>query len=83
LFTRLQFSWTEQEYTVWSSVSTIATAVATFSVMPLLSYKMGLHDTIIGIIGAVTGIAATLNTAFATEPWMLYLSKYLPNMFLK
>jgi hypothetical protein len=83
LFTRLKFSWTEQEYTVWTAVASITNSLATFGIMPLLSYKLKFPDSVIGIIGAVTGIAASLNTAFAIKPWILYLSKFIPKMFFE
>ena len=42
--------------------------------MPLLCYKLKLHDTTIGIIGSMSGFVCNLVRTFATHPWMFYLS---------
>lgn len=77
LYTRLKFGWTEQQYTMWSSGTSISTSLVTFSIMPLLSFKLGIHDSIIGIIGSFSGIASSLTNAFASQAWMLYLASVL------
>ena len=72
--TRLKFGWTEQDFTEWVAISSIASSLATLCVMPLLSYKLKLHDSVIGIIGSVFGVAANLVRTFAPYSWMFYLS---------
>ena len=42
--------------------------------MPLLCYKLKLHDTTIGIIGSLSGFACNIVRTFASHPWMFYLS---------
>merc|ERR1719189_1065883 len=51
--TRLEFKWDEQDYTVWVAITSISSSFATLCAMPLLSYKLKLHDSIIGIIGSI------------------------------
>ena len=75
LYTRLMFSWTEKEYTIWSSSTSVARAVMTFSCMPILSLKLQLHDALIGLLGSVLAIAAYLVYAFSYASWMFYLGK--------
>lgn len=48
--------------------------------MPLLSYRLKMHDTLIGIIGAFFGVAANLIRAFAPKAWLLYLSSVVALM---
>ena len=72
--TRLKFGWTEQDFTVWTAVTSISSSFATLAFMPLLSYKLKMHDSVIGIIGSVFGVAANLIRTFAPYPWMFYLS---------
>ena len=71
--TRLKFGWTEQDFTEWVAISSIASSLATLCVMPLLSYKLKLHDSVIGIIGSVFGVASNLVLTFAPYSWMFYL----------
>ena len=72
--TRLKFGWTAQDFTVWVSITSITSSFATLCVMPLLCYKLKLHDTTIGIIGSVSGFACNIIRTFASHPWMFYLS---------
>ena len=75
LFTILKFHWTAQKYTVWVAVTNLATSFATFAAMAVLSYKMKIHDALIGVVGAFFGGVVNLIQAFAIYPWMFYLSK--------
>ena len=75
LFTRLKFDWSEQEFTIWTSLTTVASSLVTFGIIPIVSYKMKLHDALIGTIGSVFGVAKNLIWTFATAAWMMYLGK--------
>jgi len=72
--TRLKFGWDEQDFTVWVAISSMSSSFATLCVMPLLSYKLRLHDATIGIIGSVFGVASNLVRTFAQVSWLFYLS---------
>lgn len=73
LYTRLKFSWTEHEFSRWVSSVAIIRSLATFSIMPILSLKLQVHDALIGLLGSVLAIAGTLVYAFADKWWMMYL----------
>lgn len=73
LFTRLKFNWSEQEFTIWMSLSTVASSLFTFGVIPIVSYKMKLHDALIGTMGAIFGIAKNIIWTLAAYSWMMYL----------
>ena len=73
LYTRLKFNWTEQEYTIWFSIGTLATTLGSITFVPLMSSKLKVHDALIGIVGACSGIAANMVLAFVNKPWQLYL----------
>ena len=51
--------------------------MATFSLMPILSLKLQVHDALIGLLGSVLAIAGTLVYAFADKWWMMYLGGYI------
>ena len=73
LFSRLKFDWSEQEFTIWMSLSTVASSLFTFGVIPIVSYKMKLHDALIGTMGAIFGIGKNVIWTLATSSWMMYL----------
>ena len=73
LFTRLKFDWSEQEYTIWMSLTTVASSAITFVIIPIISYKMKLHDALIGTIGAICGIGKNVIWTLASYSWVMYL----------
>ena len=87
--TRLKFGWDEQDFTVWVSITSIASSFTTFCFMPLLSYNWKLHDTTIGIFGSLFGLLCNLVKTFAYHPWMFYLSSavglisYAPSIIIR
>jgi hypothetical protein len=76
LYTRLKFDWTEKEYTIFSSISTLMATLSTMTFLPLLSLKAKLKDTTIGMMGCVSGLVGNLVLAFAAKWWMLIISKF-------
>eukprot|EP00095_Tigriopus_kingsejongensis_P001548 maker-scaffold424_size175595-snap-gene-0.26 protein:Tk01548 transcript:maker-scaffold424_size175595-snap-gene-0.26-mRNA-1 annotation:"proton-coupled folate transporter-like" len=73
LYTRLKFDWNEQSYSLWTSISATMTSCATVIALPVLSFGLGISDGIIGMFGAVSGIANNILIAFITKDWMMYV----------
>ena len=76
LYTRYLFNWTEQEYTIYMTISSVFTSISSVLLLPLLSYKFKIHDALIGCFGAISGLAACIVLASIDKSWMMYLSKY-------
>ena len=75
LFTRLKLDWDEQYYAVFAAVASGATSLFTFAFITISSYGLNVHDTVIGITGALFGLLGRLTYAFASKTWMMYLGK--------
>ena len=57
LYTQKKFGWTEQEYTVYSSVFMLQGLLHALVILPVLSKKFDFHDSYLGIIGSLSIIA--------------------------
>ena len=75
LYTRLQFDWTEYEYTVYTSIAIVVGTLTNISLIPLLSIKFKLQDTTIGVVATFSGMAQNIVIAFASKWWMMYIGK--------
>lgn len=74
LFTRKQFSWDINTFTVWSIVDTPLSAVGILVIMPLLSYRFGVSDGALGFGGGVFMIFTYVIRATAPFPWVFYVA---------
>nr|XP_045611717.1 proton-coupled folate transporter-like [Procambarus clarkii]XP_045611718.1 proton-coupled folate transporter-like [Procambarus clarkii] len=74
LYTRKKFSWNFQTYSVWSLVDTPLAATGTLVVLPVLSYRWKVGDSLLGFVGAVSMIFNFVLRATAPESWILYLA---------
>ena len=83
LFTRLKLDWDEQYYAVFAAVASGATSLFTFAFITISSYGLNVHDTVIGITGALFGLLGRLTYAFASKTWMMYLGKKNNMVFIK
>ena len=77
LFTMFQLHWNEDTYATFVAASSAATACATLAFMAFMSYKLSLHDNLIGMLGALSKIGAMVTYAFATKTWKMYLGKMI------
>ena len=75
LFTMFQLHWNEDTYATFVAASSAATACTTLAFMAFMSYKLSLHDNLIGMLGALSKIGAMVTYAFATKTWKMYLGK--------
>lgn len=81
LFTMFQLHWNEDTYATFVAASSAATACTTLAFMAFMSYKLSLHDNLIGMLGALSKIGAMVTYAFATKTWKMYLGKLLTHGF--
>lgn len=65
LFTRKMFAWDERKYSQVSSLSMILSTLANLLLLPLLSYKLSVPDSVIGIMASLSCLADALVTALA------------------
>lgn len=65
LFTRKMFSWTEAKYTEVNTGVTVLTSLSSLLVLPLLSYRLGVSDFVIGILASLSFLSASVGTAFS------------------
>ena len=76
-----QLHWNEDTYATFVAASSAATACTTLAFMAFMSYKLSLHDNLIGMLGALSKIGAMVTYAFATKTWKMYLGKLLTHGF--
>jgi len=65
LFTRKMFDWNESQFTKVSTGSTVLQSLCSLFVLPLLSYKLGVSDQIIGLIASLSSLTSILGFAFS------------------
>ena len=68
------YNWDQTLYGYLLAVDYASMGLATCLLMPLLSYKLGLHDTTFVIIGIVTKIVRFLLFAFGHETWLIFVA---------
>ncbi|XP_046742668.1 tetracycline resistance protein, class D-like [Diprion similis] len=73
LFAKARLGWDVAQYSHFGGVGTLLNITALFGV-PLLGAVPGISDTLLGILGLVSGLICSLTKALATETWHMYLS---------
>ncbi|XP_064095307.1 probable peptidoglycan muropeptide transporter SLC46 [Macrobrachium nipponense] len=74
LYVKRKFGWDYNQYVHLGIVKCFAGILGTGIVLPLLSYKLQVHDSILGIIGCFSSVASSIVTGFAPNSWYMYLS---------
>lgn len=76
LFTRYRFNWSEVEFSVFSTYSTITCLLGIMFSMAVFSKKLKLDDSIVALISSTSKILSSFVYAFAQTSWHLYLGGY-------
>ncbi|XP_042860372.1 solute carrier family 46 member 3-like isoform X2 [Penaeus japonicus] len=74
LFTRKRFSWDINTFTIWSMTDHPSSAIGLLVVMPLLSYRFGVQDSMLGFVGGVSMVFNYVIKATAPVSWVLYVA---------
>ena len=80
LYTRKKFGWTEEGYTIYSSVDSFHSFSRAIIVTPFLSKVLKLHDPMIGMMGALSWVCYFAVTGLATQGWMMYMATGLSSI---
>ncbi|CAL4140997.1 unnamed protein product [Meganyctiphanes norvegica] len=74
LYARKKFSWDYESYSVWSAVSNPATLIGTLLILPSLSYKFNIGDSVIALIGYISRMWEYMIMATAPYGWVMYVA---------
>lgn len=74
LYTKRKFGWTYDQYVHLGLVEVFVGVAGNSVVLPLVSYKLQVDDSVIGFVGSLFKIASLIIKGLAAQPWMLYLS---------
>ncbi|MPC12320.1 Proton-coupled folate transporter [Portunus trituberculatus] len=77
LYTRAKFKWDYNQFTPWMICNSCASIVAACLLVPLLSFRCHIDDTILAFSGAASHAFFGVLIGTATEPWILYLAVVL------
>ncbi|KAG0729027.1 Proton-coupled folate transporter [Chionoecetes opilio] len=73
LFTRYKFQWNYKQFSAWNICNCVVSVIATCVLVPLLSYRWHIDDTILAFSGAAFHVFFGVLIGTATDPWILYL----------
>lgn len=73
LFTRYKFNWSEMEFSIFSTYSTLVSLVGTLMSIGILSYYLKLDDAIIGVLSSLSKVVSSLVYGFAMTPFQFYM----------
>lgn len=74
LYTRDKFQWDYNKITPWMICNSIANVIAACVLIPLLSLRWHIDDTILAFSGAASHVFFGVLIGTATDPWILYLA---------
>ena len=68
LFTRRMFQWTEAEFTRVTTSITVLQTLASLFLLPVLSYKLGVPDPVLGLVATLSSLMAITGIALSETP---------------
>ncbi|XP_069984328.1 probable peptidoglycan muropeptide transporter SLC46 isoform X2 [Penaeus vannamei] len=74
LYTRKKFDWNYFNLTVWSIFRTPISIIAACVVVPILSYRLGMRDTMLSFIASVSQLFYGVLMGTAPASWVFYLA---------
>lgn len=74
LYTQKKFSWEEESFSLWISVDYAFHALGSLVVLPVLSYYLRVHDSLIIFVGGASAMFYLMLIGTAPQPWVLYLA---------
>ncbi|RXG58405.1 Solute carrier family 46 member 3 [Armadillidium vulgare] len=77
LYTEFKFNWTYEQYANWIVTTMALYFLGMIIFFPILSYKMGVQDEVLGIIGGVSGVILNIFKALANKGYMMYIGSLI------
>jgi len=74
LYTRKKFGWNYKDYTLYSISSTPILLFGSLVALPIMSYRLGFEDNLIGFIGSCTFMVNNVITGTAPYGWVMYIA---------
>ncbi|XP_042208942.1 solute carrier family 46 member 3-like isoform X2 [Homarus americanus] len=74
LYVKWKFGWDYNQYVHLNLVETLVSLVAMTVILPLLSYRLQVEDSLLALLGCVSKICSLIIQGIALYPWYLYLS---------
>ncbi|OWR50761.1 adenylate cyclase [Danaus plexippus plexippus] len=72
IFTRYRFNWDEVKYSIFSTYKLITHSIGTIFAISVFSKRLGVDDSVLGIISTSSKMAGALVTAFARSNYEIY-----------
>lgn len=77
LYTRKRFMWDYKQYTIWSTVNSVASSLVACLALPLLSFRLGIEDSLLAFVGSATHAFYGVVVGTAPDPFFLFLAVVL------
>ncbi|XP_042860364.1 proton-coupled folate transporter-like [Penaeus japonicus] len=77
LYTRKKYDWNYFNFTVWSIFKTPISIIAACVVVPFLSYRLSVRDTMLSFIASISQLFYDVLMGTAPTSWVLYLAVVL------
>ncbi|XP_045601917.2 probable peptidoglycan muropeptide transporter SLC46 [Procambarus clarkii] len=74
LYTRKKFGWDYFTYTLFSITKSLMRAMGSFVIMPTMSYRFRVEDSLLGFTGAASYMFQYIITATAPVGWVLFVA---------
>ncbi|KAK7072264.1 hypothetical protein SK128_020747 [Halocaridina rubra] len=74
LYTRKKFAWDYYTFTTWSVLSTPVSGIGNAFVLPLLSYRYKVEDSIFGFMGSSSYMFTNIIQSTAPVGWVMYIA---------
>ncbi|ROT73112.1 putative solute carrier family 46 member 3-like [Penaeus vannamei] len=74
LFVKKKFNWTYEQFVNLSIFDIVFGSVGTSMLLPILSYKFGMEDSILGLLGVASKISGLVLMALSPSSWYMYVA---------
>ncbi|XP_064079874.1 probable peptidoglycan muropeptide transporter SLC46 [Macrobrachium nipponense] len=74
LYVRKKFGWDYYAFATWSELSTPVAGIGTVFLVPILSYKYGVEDAVLCLMGTMSYMFMYIVIGTASFGWMMYLA---------
>ncbi|XP_042883936.1 solute carrier family 46 member 3-like [Penaeus japonicus] len=74
LFVKKKFNWTYEQFVHLSIFDIVFGSLGTSILLPILSYKLGIEDSILGLLGCASKISGLVLMALSPSSWYLYVA---------
>lgn len=81
MFSRFKFGWTPSDHGIFSCFRSLLHLIGTIGSVWIMSKKLQLHDSFIGITGLILNLISNIFNIFANESWQLFIISLIDIMY--